>query len=143
MYIPFSFMNIWYWFTYFSCKFMGNGDNVVAHLCSQTTSRTVYNNWGYYHCNMLNPVVVYIHIYYSIYTLTINSDNPICCALPNNNKSNPFLNFFKMLIILMSRLDCWKSINIQIKNVHIPIYCALPNNNKPNPFINFFKCRLN
>ena len=29
-------------------------------------------------------------------------NKPICCALPNNNKSNPFINFFKMPIKLNS-----------------------------------------
>ena len=31
---------------------------------------------------------------------TKNVDKPICCALHNNNKPNPFRNFFKMPIKL-------------------------------------------
>ena len=69
---------------------------------------------------------------------TKNADKPICCALPNNNKSNPFINFFKMPITKLSRKDCRGS-NIQTKNIEKPICCALHNNNKPNPFRNFFK----
>ena len=30
------------------------------------------------------------------------ADKPICCALPNNNKSNPLINIFKMAIKLNS-----------------------------------------
>ena len=29
---------------------------------------------------------------------TKNADKPISCVLPNNNKPNPFINFFKMPI---------------------------------------------
>ena len=71
---------------------------------------------------------------YSIYTQTKNADKQICCALLNNNITNPFINFFKMPINLITRRDIRNSINTQTKIANKPICYALPNNNISNLF---------
>ena len=66
------------------------------------------------------------------------ADKPICCFPPNNNKPNPFINFFKMPI-KVNFLEQTAETQISRQKSTINLCCIPLNNNKPNPFINLFK----
>ena len=62
------------------------------------------------------------------------ADKPICCALPNNNKSNPWKTTSKCRLNKNLSIHCRHLILFKTKTADTPICCSVPNNNKSNPW---------